>query len=150
MRQLSKMVGRGLLSFGTKDTISTERLIFKKICQQGVCGPDEAPISLEIKDDDEVVQWTLFHNGAAEAIKFLLSLQNQRQKQIHFARNWIMQHKPASPKADHAGFLLALGLFGLLDSLVRTDIYQHLKSMHDATVIAILLGKSASQKGEMD
>lgn len=55
-----------------------------------------------------------------------------------------MQHKPNSPKADHAGFLLALGLFGLLDSLVRTDIYQHLKSMHDATVIAILLGKSAS------
>jgi len=118
--------------------------VFRKICQQGHSGPDEPPLTLEVKEDDELVQWPLFHNGAAEAIKILLSLQTQREKQIHFARNWIMQHKPASPKADHAGFLLALGLFGLLDSLVRTDIYQHLKTLHDSTVIATLLGKSAS------
>ena len=118
--------------------------MFRKICQQGHSGPDEPPLTLEVKEDDELVQWPLFHNGAAEAIKILLSLQTQREKQIHFARNWIMQHKPASPKADHAGFLLALGLFGLLDSLVRTDIYQHLKTLHDSTVIATLLGKSAS------
>ena len=90
VRQLSKMVGRGLLQFGTKDTISTERVIFKKISQQGTCGPEEAPITLEVKEDDELVQWPLFHNGAAEAIKILLSLQTQRSKQIHFARNWIM------------------------------------------------------------
>ena len=48
VRQLSKMVGRGLLQFGTKDTISTERLTIKKISQQGTCGPEEAPISLEV------------------------------------------------------------------------------------------------------
>ena len=61
-----------------------------------------------------------------------------------------MQHKPPTPKSDHAGFLLALGLFGMLDCLQNTDIYQHLKSLHDSTTIGILLGKSASKIGSMD
>ena len=61
-----------------------------------------------------------------------------------------MQHRPATPKPHFAGFLLASGLFGLLDTLTKTDIYQQLKSLHDSTTIAILLGKSASMIGSMD
>ena len=39
-------------------------------------------------------------------------------------RNWIMQHRSPTPKPEHAGFLLTLGLFGMLDCLQRTDMYQ--------------------------
>ena len=38
----------------------------------------------------------------------------------------------------------------MLDGLQKTDIYQHLKSTHDLTTIAILLGRSASKIGSKD
>lgn len=34
-----------------------------------------------------------------------------------------MQHKPATPNSEHAGFILAMGLSGMLDTLQRTDVY---------------------------
>ena len=43
-----------------------------------------------------------------------------------------------------------MGLLGQLDTLQPTDIYQHLKSTHDATTIGILLGRAASKIGTMD
>lgn len=61
-----------------------------------------------------------------------------------------MQHRPVSPTAEHAGFVFALGLCGMLDTLQRTDVYQHLKTLHDSTNIGILLGKAASQMGSED
>ena len=61
-----------------------------------------------------------------------------------------MQHKPLQPTADHAGFLFGLGLCGFLDSLQRTDVYQHLKNLHDATNIGLLLGKAASMIRSQD
>ena len=61
-----------------------------------------------------------------------------------------MYHKPSEPKFEHGGFCLAMGLLGQFDTLQPTDIYQHLKSTHDATTIGILLGRAASKLGTMD
>lgn len=96
------------------------------------------------------MQWPQFHNGAAEAMRIAINLSKLKGKETNLLRYWIMQHKPATPRPEHAGFLLSLGLFGMLDCLQNTDIYQHLKSLHDSTTIGILLGKAASKIGSMD
>ena len=151
-RHLSRMVGRGLLTLGTQDTIPTEMLSIPRINTSSYVPALEASLQVEIKDDisKELLQWPQFHNGAASALKITMSLQQQREKDPNFVRNWIMQHKSATPRSDHGGFLLTLGLFGLLDSLQKTDMYQHLKSIHDLTAIGILLGRAASKIGTMD
>lgn len=101
-----------------------------------------------------MVQWPEFHNGVAAALRIAQSFNKNRGKSdIHQAshtRNWIMYHKPLEPKHEHGGFLLAIGLLGQFDTLQPTDIYQHLKSTHDATTIGILLGRAASKIGTMD
>ena len=57
---------------------------------------------------------------------------------------------PVQPTSYHGGFLLGLGFGGCLDVLARTDVYQHLKSLHETTNIGLLLGKAASQMGSQD
>jgi anaphase-promoting complex subunit 1 len=151
-RQLSRMVGRGLLSVGTLGILSTEMLIVPPISQVGQIPSANSSMQVENNEEEskKVLQWPQFHNGAAEAMRIAINLSQQKNKEANFVRNWIMQHKPATPKPEHAGFLLSLGLFGLLDCLQNTDIYQHLKSLHDSTTIGILLGKACSKLGSMD
>lgn len=114
----------------------------------------ESHMEVEIKDDirKELLQWPQFHNGASAALEIIMSVNAQRKKDEsgNFLKTWIMQHRPQIPRSDHGGFLLSLGLFGLLDVLQKTDLYQHLKSIHDLTAIGILLGKAASKIGTMD
>lgn len=40
-----------------------------------------------------------------------------------------MYQKPRTPKFEHGGFLLGMGLLGYLDCLLSTDIYQYLKAV---------------------
>lgn len=152
LRHLSKMIGRGALYVGTSDTIQIERILAPKINTSCYVPATEKRIEVDIKDDikKQLLQWPQFHNGAASALRIVMSLQSQRQNDPNFIRNWVMQHRPATPTAENAGFMLTLGLFGMLDSLKKTDMYQHLKSIHDLTAIGVLLGKAASKIGTMD
>lgn len=79
-----------------------------------------------------------------------MSLRQHKSNPDDFIRHWIIQHKPNSPRADHAGVLLVVGLFGMLDTLRTTDVYQLLKSLHDSTTISVLIGKAASMISSTD
>ena len=59
LRQLSKMVGRGILTVGTKDTFSTEILVNPPINTTGFFPSIKARMQVEIKDDiqKELLQW---------------------------------------------------------------------------------------------
>ncbi|CDW78298.1 UNKNOWN [Stylonychia lemnae] len=156
LRHLSKCNGRGALTFGTMQTIPTEVLHIPKINPTGYAPMNESYMQVEFKDDaqsKEMLQWPEFHNGVASALRIAQSFRRDRDNsgvtQQH-TRNWIMYHKPQEPKYEHGGFLLAIGLLGQLDTLQPTDIYQHLKSTHDATAIGMLLGRAASKIGTMD
>lgn len=108
------------------------------------------------------MSWPDFHNGVASVLRiatsFKRNLPDGKGNPGHMSdlnnqqmRNWIMFHKPPlEPKCEHGGFLLAAGLLGQLDVLAPTDIYTNLKSIHEHTVIGMLLGRAASKIGSMD
>eukprot|EP00392_Amoebophrya_sp_AT5.2_P001044 g1046.t1 len=58
---------------------------------------------------------------------------------------------PLVGKNSHAGFLLGLGVRGLLshETLPTADCYKYLKLQHEATTISVLLGLAASAVGRM-
>lgn len=64
------MIGRGILSIGTTDTIPTEMLNIPLINTVSYIPDLESNIQVEIKDDisKELLQWPQFHNGAASAL----------------------------------------------------------------------------------
>lgn len=62
------------------------------------------------KEAKDLVQWAEFHNGVASALMIARSSFNSSP--IKNARNWIMYHRPQTPKNEHGGFLLGLGLLG--------------------------------------
>ena len=102
LRQLSKCVGRGALSFGTVQTLPTESLKFPKINQTGFSPLSETYMQVEFKDDTskDILQWPEFHNGVSAAMKIALSFNKIRGSsntdinQVQHTRNWIMYHKP--------------------------------------------------------
>ena len=52
-----------------------------------------------------------------------------------------MFNRPSDELSDeYAGFLMALGLNGHLASLHDYDIYSHLDTKHELTVVGLLLG----------
>ena len=59
---------------------------------------------------------------------------------------WIVFNRPHQELSDeYAGFLMALGLNGHLASLLDYEIYSHLDTKHELTVVGLLLGLSASR-----
>ena len=91
----------------------------------------------------ERTAWPEFQNGAASALRINKNISN-------LSRTWIVYNKPKTPSYDHAGFLFGLGLTGQLACLTVTDLYRYLSHEHDATLVGVLLGMSASKRGSMD
>ena len=149
LRRLSACVGQGAFMYGNLYTFITEVLNIPKINLSALLPPDGNKITLEIKEEKEqnLTLWPEFHNGVATGLKLSKNCQAIKP---HHLKTWIFYQKPESPKFDHAGFLLALGLQGYLDAFSPTDVYQYLKCNHDATNIGILLGLSASRIGKSD
>ena len=60
---------------------------------------------------------------------------------------WIVFNRPSEEDVanTYAGFLMALGLTGHLDSLQDYDLYGYLQDKHELTVVALLLGIAASK-----
>ncbi len=158
IRRLSTFIGAGAFRFSSHQSFITEILKIPKICLSAIL-PTEQKITLELKDDNPTNQsnpleskanlalWPEFHNGVSTALK--LSSYAFAMNPNHM-RTWIFYQKPESPRYDHGGFLLGLGLLGYLSSFLPTDIYQYLRISHDATTVGILLGLSASRIGKVD
>ena len=64
--------------------------------------------------------------------------------------SWIIFNKPPELNAQHAGFLLGLGLNGHLKRLEEWHIYNYLGPKHPLTSIGLLIGMAASLRGTMD
>lgn len=81
------------------------------------------------------------------------SLKQNSDAEMHkVTRNWIIYNKTASGnlpfgQVSHAGFLLALGLFGHLNVLTLPDLCEYLTNGSETTISAILIGASASKIG---
>ena len=158
VRRLSTFIGAGAFKFSSHQSFITEILKIPKICLSAIL-PNELKITLELKDENannainplenkaNLVLWPEFHNGVSTAVK-LSSYAFAMNP--HHLRTWIFYQKPETPRYDHGGFLLGLGLLGYLSSFLPTDIYQYLKQSHDATTVGILLGLSASRIGKID
>ena len=77
VKSLSKMVGRGILSLGTKEIIPTEMIQFPKISTQAIDAADNnSRVYVDIKEETlkELLHWPNFHNGASSAFKIVMSL----------------------------------------------------------------------------
>ncbi len=110
--------------------------------------PNDIKITLDLKDDKEnIIHWPEFHSGMAAGLK--LSRHVIPLSEDHL-KTWIFYQKPDTPRRDHSGFLLSLGLLGYLRCFSPTDIYQYLKPNNEFTSLAILLGVSASNIGRSD
>lgn len=155
IRRLSNFIGRGAFNYSSHQTFITEVLKIGKTCFSGVL-PNEVKVGLDLKDEggreggemkSNLTLWPDFHNGVSSALR--ISKEGIGMSGNHL-RTWIFYQRPESPKYEHAGFLLGLGLLGYLSSFLPTDIYQYLKQSHDATTVGILLGLAASRIGKME
>ena len=74
-RQMSTMVGRGILHFGTKDTHSTEILNPQRINTTGYIPELNTTMQVEFREENkDLLHWPNFHNGAVAAMKIAVSL----------------------------------------------------------------------------
>ena len=149
IRRFSVLIGQGALTLATVPTMITEALKIPKINLSAISPLTNTKITLEFRDEKEqsLLNWPEFHNGVANGLKLFQEIMQYDKNQL---RTWIFYQRPETPKFEHGGFLLAMGLLGFLDSFMPTDIYQYLKPGHEATSVGILLGLAASRIGKMD
>ncbi|MEO2192284.1 MAG: hypothetical protein ABGY24_07570 [bacterium] len=152
-RTLALALGRGAMDLGTYDALPTEMLESPDIDLSGrIVERNDAIVTLDLSSDpqapgggalSERTAWPEFQNGTASALRINRNISN-------LSRTWIVYNKPKTPSYDHAGFLFGLGLTGQLACLTVTDLYRYLSHEHDATLVGVLLGMSASKKASMD
>lgn len=105
--------------------------------------------------------WPAFHNGVAAGLRLA------REQPSRISSTWIVYNKPTdtnevySGEAQHAGFLMALGLQNHLAVLSRKEIYHYLSrapssnkaggnNLLPLTSMALLLGLAAAKCGSRD
>lgn len=144
-RQFAKWVGRGALKLGTMHTVPTEKLKIPDICKTGLLPPDNKKI--EWKDENQNSHgWADFHNGVATG----LQLATEFDPYSNHIKNWILFHRPPQAKNDFGGFIMSMGFHGYLKCYQKIDIYQYMKTKHEAYTVGLLLGGAASLIGTAD
>ncbi|WBW75499.1 anaphase-promoting complex, platform subcomplex scaffold subunit Apc1 [Schizosaccharomyces osmophilus] len=144
IRSLAIPIGTGMLTYGTKNPLPTERispLPFKFTVHLH-------PGTLLINPDKDFVtssltEWPEFHVGVSQGLTV-----SRSSKEVN--TSWIMFNRPTTLSPFHAGFLLGLGLNGHLKELATWHSFIYLTSKHDITSIGLLLGLSVSYLGTMD
>ena len=147
-RTLALSLGRGALTLCTHRALPTEPLFIPSINLSGkVADRNDAVVKLDLSSDlpapgggalADCTSWPEFHNGVAAALKLAPGGK--------LSRSWIVYNKPEMPSYEHAGVLFGLGLTGQLSCLSMTDLYRYLSQEHDATLVGVLLGISASHR----
>ncbi|EPY51073.1 anaphase-promoting complex subunit Apc1 [Schizosaccharomyces cryophilus OY26] len=144
IRSLAIPIGTGMLTYGTKHPLPTERinpLPFKFTVHLH-------PGTLLINPDKDFItpsltEWPEFHAGVSQGLTV-----SKLSTEVN--TSWIMFNRPGTLSPYHAGFLLGLGLNGHLKELATWHSFIYLTSKHDATSIGLLLGLSVSYLGTMD
>ncbi|RLV93081.1 Negative regulator of mitosis [Spathaspora sp. JA1] len=144
LRTLTIPLGRAALFYGGRHPLITEKFPIPKFNLNTLITPTMTNI---IHSDDnipvQISEWGNFHNGVSSGLSI-----SKDAKGI--SGSWIIFNKPPELNAQHAGFLLGLGLNGHLKKLEEWHIYNYLGPKHPLTSVGLLLGMSASLKGSMD
>ncbi|CAK9438693.1 uncharacterized protein LODBEIA_P29170 [Lodderomyces beijingensis] len=144
LRTLTIPMGRAALYYGGRKPILTERFPIPKFNLNTLISPTMTNI---IHSEDSVakdlIEWGHFHNGVSSGLSI-----SPESKGI--SGSWIIFNKPQELNAQHAGFLLGLGLNGHLSKLEEWHIYNYLGPKHPLTSIGLLIGMAASLRRTMD
>ncbi|ODV95239.1 hypothetical protein PACTADRAFT_49987 [Pachysolen tannophilus NRRL Y-2460] len=144
LRTLTIPLGRSALFLSSRLPLMTERFPIPKLNFNCLISPSMTTTTLDADlIDVETTQWGFFHNGASSGLTI-----SRDAKGI--SGSWIVFNQPPVLNAQHAGFLLGLGLNGHLKRLEEWHIYNYLGPKHTYTSIGLLLGMSASLRGTMD
>ena len=144
LRTLSVSLGRGLLFYGARLPLLTEKFPVHGFTLSCVMKPSETTVTADrAVFTEEKVSWAFFHAGVEAGLSI-----SREAKGID--TSWILFNKPRDLTNRHAGFLLALGLNGHLKSIAKWVAFKYLTPKHNMTSIGLLLGLSASYIGTMD
>lgn len=144
LRTLTIPMGRAALFYGSRKPILTERFPIPKFNLNCLIAPSMTNIVLTEKSlDENITEWGYFHNGVSSGLSI-----NKDSNGI--SGSWIIFNKPNELNAQHAGFLLGIGLNGHLKRLEEWHIYNYLGPKHPLTSVGLLVGMAASLRGTMD
>lgn len=146
-RTMALPMGRGMFTLRTCTPTATEILTIPKLCLSGKESVKGATIELQqIEVPPNMNMWPNFHNGVAAGLQI-----TQMARDID--STWIVYNKPKTAtdgSAEHAGFLLALGLNGHLKTLSFMSIYDYSVKCDEMTSVGLFLGVAAAYRGTMD
>ncbi|KPI90988.1 Anaphase-promoting complex subunit 1 [Papilio xuthus] len=140
-------VARGMVTLRTVPAGATEPARPARLCVTGR-GPPPRCHAVTLSDTaPAALLWPSFHNGAAAG----LALVPVAGRTIH--HSWIVYNKPRGTQdmsAEHAGFLLALGLNGHLRDMPYMNMFDYFVKCNEMISIGLLLGLAATYRGTMD
>ncbi|QWU86664.1 hypothetical protein CA3LBN_000882 [Candidozyma haemuli] len=144
LRTLTLPLGRAALNYEECKPMFTEKFPIPDLNLSTIIAPSMSTIVLN-KDSifHKLYDWGSFHNGASSGLSI-------SRKCEGITGSWAFYNKPSENFAQHAGFLLGLGLNGHLKKLEEWHIYNYLGPKHPLTSIGLLIGMAASLKGSMD
>ena len=170
-RVVALSIGRGMLTYGTLQSLPAEQLPVPPLCLAGRIPPRNATLSLEGSQwTQDMKMWPEFHNGVAAALR----LGANDDGPFDVARTWIVYNKPPQNQTEnsqnnnsnntnqtqippqhnnaHGGFLMGLGLRGHLSALSMIDVCDYLASgaVSIPTVVGLLLGLAANKRETCD
>lgn len=144
VRTLSVSPGRGLLFYGARLPLLTERFPIYGFTLSCVMKPADTTVTADRNSfTEEKTSWAFFHAGVEAGLSISKDASG-------IDTSWILFNKPRDLQTRHAGFLLALGLNGHLKSIAKWVAFKYLTPKHTMTSIGLLLGLSASYLGTMD
>lgn len=140
-RTLSLPAGRALFTYGCLSKATPEAYVIPRIQLSVRIMPSNAVMALDpTKLTYETKNWTEFHNGVASGLRLA-------PHSTAVESSWIQFAKPSELSAEHAGFLLGLGLNGHLKHVNTWNTFSYLSPKHDQTSMALLMGLAASNVG---
>ena len=146
-RTMALPFGRGMFTLRTLDPIPTESMPIPRLCLTGKEAAKGATIEMQqIEFPQNMNLWPTFHNGVAAGLQITPNAKDVDS-------TWIVYNKPKTTcenAIEHAGFLMALGLNGHLKSLSFMSIYEYLVKCDEMTSVGLLLGISATHRGNFD
>lgn len=144
LRTLSISLGFGLFKYDTETPDFTKPLAIPKFTFSVKILPSKVMVTTDVNTLDlPLLDWCKFHVGCSAALSI-----GQSAKDLN--GSWITYNSPEDLNAEHAGFLLGLGLNGHLTKLATWNAFNYLVSKHVLTSIAVLIGMSVSYLGTMN
>lgn len=144
LRTLTTPIGRGAVFNSSRKPLVTEGFPMPKMNFNTLILPDNVNITVESDSLSQyLLNWGYFHNGTSAGLSVSKDFDG-------ISGSWVVFNRPPVLNAQHAGFLLGLGLNGHLKHLEEWHIYNYLGPKHIYTSIGLLIGMAASLKRTMD